>query len=145
MRPVFTLLLSGLLSGLTEAIGIRTNSPVIVIVGQRALLDIEFGSQQPPHVSWALSTTFASWDVGRNDTPKISSEFQDRLFINTSQASIAILKTTLPDSRNYTLTLSALDEPSQSASVILRVYELISNVRVTAPKGDVKEGDARPP
>ncbi|XP_067874486.1 V-set and immunoglobulin domain-containing protein 10-like [Heterodontus francisci] len=132
---------AALLVALTESIEIQASSPVRVIAGKNATLSVEFTSSSPPHVAWALGATFASWDVGQNGSVKVSSEFLGRITVNTSSASMVILQSTLSDSRNYAVTLSALNEQSASRNISLRVYELISNVKVTAPEGVIKEGD----
>ncbi|XP_038668962.1 hepatocyte cell adhesion molecule-like [Scyliorhinus canicula] len=143
MHTALTLLCGGLLAAVTVAIEISTNNPVKVIIGETANLNVSFVSKNPPHVTWALSDTFASWTVGQVPPPMVSQVFVNRLTINTSTASIAILQTTLADSRNYTVSLTAVDELLSSQKVTLRVYELISEVLVTVPVDDVKEGDSK--
>ncbi|GCB82749.1 hypothetical protein scyTo_0024001, partial [Scyliorhinus torazame] len=127
----------------TVAIEISTNNPVKVIMGEKANLNVSYVSKNLPHVTWALADTFASWTVGQGPPPMVSPVFDGRLTINTSTASITILRTTLADSRNYTVSLTAVDEALSSQKVTLRVYELISEVHVTVPVDDVKEGDSK--
>ncbi|XP_060679050.1 V-set and immunoglobulin domain-containing protein 10-like, partial [Hemiscyllium ocellatum] len=139
-RETITLCLY-LLAGVTAEIEIELASTVSVVVGEDANLTVSYSSTSRPHVTWSSGDVFAFWNIGENTSVSVSAEYEDRLMVNTSTASIVIARTRLTDSSLYSVSLSAVGERPTSRNVTLRVYELITDVRVAVPTSDIEEGD----
>ncbi|XP_073781181.1 uncharacterized protein isoform X1 [Danio rerio] len=98
---------------------------------------VKFTPNNPPSTAinqftWQFETILIM--TGKPDSPTVSSEYQDRVFLDKNTLALELWNLTLRDSGSYNLSANTVNGDEIREQTSLQVYEIISDVTLTGPQ-----------
>ncbi|XP_044063237.1 carcinoembryonic antigen-related cell adhesion molecule 5-like [Siniperca chuatsi] len=131
-------ILLGVISGLTKGAGVLPDGPLNAAVGQTVTFITTLTPPEKPFL--VVGWKFGDRDIITFNYVNITApEYEGRITLFMSTASLELRNLTLNDSGEYRVNIFPQGEPFKDGSTRLEVYVPVSNVRVTASSTDLVE------